>query len=109
MARDKEKTKETKRRYYYRHREKLIEKQKELNAKNRERYNAWSSAYMKEKNDESMAKASYRYSKWSPSDDAALLELVDDGKTYEEIAEELGRSIAGVSHRLHRIRREKDD
>ena len=108
MARDKEKIKKIKKRYYEKHREEIIEKAKNYNFLHKDEVNEWNRFYMKARNDESLEKAYKGYEKWTPSEDATLLELANEGIPYSQIAEELGRSIAGVAHRLTRLRREKD-
>lgn len=44
---------------------------------------------------------------WNKSDDEVLLQLVDEGYNFEEIAEVFGRSIFDISHRLLQLVRVK--
>jgi hypothetical protein len=45
-------------------------------------------------------------SKWSPEEDLRLTELKASGASWEEISEEIGRPISGLSYRWGSLRRE---
>lgn len=41
--------------------------------------------------------------KWTPDDDRQLAALLSEGKTYPQIARKIGRSPAGITHRVRRL------
>ncbi|MED3660918.1 helix-turn-helix domain-containing protein [Ureibacillus sp. FSL K6-8385] len=56
---------------------------------------------------ELLTSSSDRHKNYSPQETEILMALYKEGKTYREIAEELGRSYWSVAYKLAEMRKEK--
>ncbi len=48
-------------------------------------------------------KQPHSYAPWQPEDDRRLMELQTKGTTYEEIAEQFGRTVGSIKSRLRHL------
>lgn len=60
--------------------------------------------WLKEKRKADMEIPERKFQKWTPQEDAILIDMFKSGRyTYQEIGDRLGRSMASVEHRAHRL------
>ena len=89
-------------------REKYIAYNKNYREKNAEKCKQTSIKRTKQRNNESRLVAHNHRQLWTPEEIVILEKMLAQGKTYKEIAERLGRTIAAVNGRITMLRKNGD-